>query len=242
MPCYRMIVCRLTMSEPRGSLSVPHDCKFVCSQQFGTAFKTGQCPKSSYGLTITITLQWLPQSRRIFGSLVFAVSGEPTSPPVRHCRLTATAYAPSDPLRFVWRMQNCEHPARVGSELHDARGWTCRSREQIQVHTQRLFPRFPHFSVSGGGSSGSFDGGVISLSPPHLSPGRPLDCSRTSRPQVYTTDPPDIWEHCRSTGRHDHLRLKKTSKVELRRCAAPCSAVLTPAITISPDPFVSEPV
>lgn len=192
MPCYRMIVCRLTMSEPRGSLSVPPDCKFVCSQQFGTAFKTGHCPKSSYGLTITITLQWLPQSCRIFGSLVFAVSGEPTSPPVRHCRLTATAYAPSDPLRFVWRMQNCEHPARVGSELHDARGWTCRSREQIQVHTQRLFPRFPHFSVSGGGSSGSFDRGVISLSPPHLF-SWPLGRSKESYLWVFASDPPGTW-------------------------------------------------
>ena len=70
-------------------------------------------------------------------------------------------------------MQNCELTARVGSELHDARGWSggADQRADPDPHSTPTASSldFPIFPCPGEvDPCGSFDGGVISLSPPHL--------------------------------------------------------------------------
>jgi hypothetical protein len=93
-------------------------------------------------------------------------------------------------------MQSCELTARIGSELEEARGWKCRSEEQIQ--STSCASDLPHFS-GGRGSSGSLDGGVdFSVATPSVLLAGPLavrggaisECSLT------TQLAPGAWQHC----------------------------------------------
>lgn len=173
------------------------------------------------------------------------MSGEPSSHPSRRCRhRMLLPCAQSDSFRLECRMQSCELTARVGSELHDARGWSGgATREQIQIHTTPLPLTSPFFRVRGSGSMwilrwrGDFSVATPSvLLAPCPFEGE-LSLNVHKRP---TWNLAPINTAARSTGRHERPGLKKHkgSTSAMRSSMLRCLDS-TPAITISPDPFVS---
>ena len=138
-------------------------------------------------------------------------------------------------------------PASAPNCMMHVDGVEVRIREQIQIHTQRLFPQFPrlpHFSVSGGSGSmwilrwrGDFSVATPSvLLAPCPFEGE-LSLNVHKRP---TWNLAPVNTAARSTGRHERPGLKKHkgSTSAMRSSMLRCLDS-TPAITISPDPFVS---
>ena len=138
-------------------------------------------------------------------------------------------------------MQKCDLMARIGSDLLGLCTWLEKHiRGADPNKTSSLSLDLPHFSVSG--EKWIFDAGRFLCRHPICSPGRStLSPHEVNVITQYTFHLSPCNTAARSTGRYERPGLK-TYKEEFRRCAAPCFAVLTPAITISPDPFVSLPV
>ena len=161
--------CVLTISEPRGSLSVPHDCKFLCSQQLGTA-RSSLANAQSFRMDSPVW--WLRLSYRVFGSLSLSRSRHfLTNQHYSHRDIVALDCYRSghDRIRFASSVV-CKLRAHGPRRLRIARCTEVdvQIKEQIQVHITPL-PRFPHSLCPGEvDPCGSFYGGVISLSPPHL--------------------------------------------------------------------------